>query len=231
MPSIAELLALKKRVEPMASSAGQSAKASENVKKVVVLDGTNAGKLSQSGTIYQAQPEPLAQTPLSQSGKTFDTLAERNNQSPFAKQIEPSNLEHSMLADGGAVPRPLVEPASASEPEMSERSEPCVPKFAEDFLDELREMASQQDYEDVEQSANSLAEILNVVLSLPYTPDVFIDECVDNAAQALDNQKRIYIQRVLSGEKQSGARNRKKATAVAMKVDLSNDDLFVLGTD
>lgn len=98
-----------------------------------------------------------------------------------------------------------------------------VPAYATGLLDELREMASQEDFADVELSAASLAEIMAVVLDLPYPPDIFIDECLDAAVTALENQKRVYIQRVMSGEKQSGIRNKKKAVALAL--DISLDDL------
>ena len=98
-----------------------------------------------------------------------------------------------------------------------------VPAYATGLLDELREMASQEDFADVELSAASLAEIMAVVQELPYPPDIFIDECLDSAVTALENQKRVYIQRVMSGEKQSGIRNKKKAVALA--VDINLDDL------
>ena len=98
-----------------------------------------------------------------------------------------------------------------------------LPAYATGLLDELREMASQEDFADVELSAASLAEIMAVVQDLPYPPDIFIDECLDAAVTALENQKRVYIQRVMSGEKQSGIRNKKKAVALAL--DISLDDL------
>lgn len=107
-------------------------------------------------------------------------------------------------------------PASGSEA-------PALPAYATGLLDELREMASQEDFADVELSAASLAEIMAVVQDLPYPPDIFIDECLDAAVTALENQKRVYIQRVMSGEKQSGIRNKKKAVALAL--DISLDDL------
>ena len=100
---------------------------------------------------------------------------------------------------------------------------PALPAYATGLLDELREMASQEDFADVELSAASLAEIMAVVQDLPYPPNIFIDECLDAAVTALENQKRVYIQRVMSGEKQSGIRNKKKAVALAL--DISLDDL------
>ena len=118
--------------------------------------------------------------------------------------------------------KPTVQsvPTNASEPTAPA---PQVPAYATGLLDELREMASQEDFADVELSAASLAEIMAVVQELPYPPDVFIDECLDSAVTALENQKRVYIQRVMSGEKQSGIRNKKKAVALAL--DICLDDL------
>lgn len=130
-------------------------------------------------------------------------------------------------------------PSSASEPTLQAPAQapstpmaqvtasgseaPLLPAYATGLLDELREMASQEDFADVELSAASLAEIMAVVQDLPYPPDIFIDECLDAAVTALENQKRVYIQRVMSGEKQSGIRNKKKAVALAL--DISLDDL------
>lgn len=102
---------------------------------------------------------------------------------------------------------------------------PAIPPYAKLLEEDLRKMASEEDYADVELSAQSLAETMNAVMHIPYPPDVFIDQCVEYAAQALDNQKRVYMQRVMSGEKQSGKRDRQKAVAVAMKVD-NLDNLF-----
>ena len=56
----------------------------------------------------------------------------------------------------------------------------------------FRELATQEDFSDVELSAASLAEIMSVVQELPYPPNVFIDECLDAAVTALENQKRVY---------------------------------------
>ncbi len=100
-----------------------------------------------------------------------------------------------------------------------------LPPYAKLLEEDLRKMASEEDYADVELSAQSLAETMNAVMHIPYPPDIFIDQCVEYAAQALDNQKRVYMQRVMSGEKQSGKRDRQKAVAVAMKVD-NLDNLF-----
>ena len=78
---------------------------------------------------------------------------------------------------------------------------------------------------DVELSAQSLAETMSAVMAIPYPPDVFINQCVEYASQALENQKRVYMQRVLSGERQSGKRDKKKAVAVAMTIT-NLDNLF-----
>lgn len=114
-----------------------------------------------------------------------------------------------------ATPAPASEASSAPAPE--------IPAYAKGLLDDLRELATQEDFADVELSAASLAEIMSVVQELPYPPDIFIDECLDAAVTALENQKRVYIQRVMSGEKQSGIRNKKKAVALA--IDINLDDL------
>ena len=97
-----------------------------------------------------------------------------------------------------------------------------VPAYATALLEDLRSMASEQDFADVELSAASLAETLAVVQELPYPPAIFIDECLDAAVTALENQKRVYIQRVMSGEKQAGIRNKKKAVALALDINLSD---------
>lgn len=107
-----------------------------------------------------------------------------------------------------------------------------VPQFAKNLANELKAMAQEQDWLDVEQSANSLSEILSVILDLPYPPDVFIDECVDNAACALEAQKNRYLCDVLNGKKQSGKRLKASAgmsplqQAVALD-KLDDDDIFV----
>lgn len=111
-------------------------------------------------------------------------------------------------------------PAPASE--VSSAPAAQVPAYAKGLLDDLRELATQEDFADVELSAASLAEIMSVVQELPYPPDIFIDECLDAAVTALENQKRVYIQRVMSGEKQSGIRNKKKAVALAIDINLND---------
>lgn len=118
-------------------------------------------------------------------------------------------------------PSASATPAPASEASSTPTAQ--VPAYAKGLLDDLRELATQEDFSDVELSAASLAEIMSVVQELPYPPDIFIDECLDAAVTALENQKRVYIQRVMSGEKQSGIRNKKKAVALA--IDINLDDL------
>lgn len=120
-------------------------------------------------------------------------------------------------------PSASATPAPAPASEASSTPTPEVPAYAKGLLDDLRELATQEDFSDVELSAASLAEIMSVVQELPYPPDIFIDECLDAAVTALENQKRVYIQRVMSGEKQSGIRNKKKAVALA--IDINLDDL------
>lgn len=107
-----------------------------------------------------------------------------------------------------------------------------VPQFAKNLANELKAMAQEQDWLDVEQSANSLSEILSVIFDLPYPPDVFIDECIDNAACALEAQKNRYLHNVLNGKKQSGKRIKASKDmsplqqAVALD-KLDDDDIFV----
>ena len=79
---------------------------------------------------------------------------------------------------------------------------------------------------------DSLNEILSVILDLPYPPDVFIDECIDNAACALEAQKNRYLHDVLNGKKQSGKRQKASADMSplqqAIELDkLGDDDIFV----
>lgn len=100
-----------------------------------------------------------------------------------------------------------------------------LPTYAPALQDRLKNLADEEDYMDVELSAQSLAETMSAVMAIPYPPDVFIDQCVEYASQALENQKRVYMQRVLSGERQSGKRDKKKAVAVAMTIT-NLDNLF-----
>ena len=80
----------------------------------------------------------------------------------------------------------------AAQAPASESEAPALPAYATGLLDELREMASQEDFADVELSAASLAEIMAVVQDLPYPPNIFIDECLDAAVTALESEKRVY---------------------------------------
>lgn len=126
---------------------------------------------------------------------------------PMAQKVEP-------IAQPTPQPQPKVEPNSGA-----------LPPYAPALQDRLKTMADEEDYMDVELSAQSLAETMSAVMAIPYPPDVFIDQCVEYASQALENQKRVYMQRVLSGERQSGKRDKKKAVAVAMTIT-NLDNLF-----
>ena len=122
----------------------------------------------------------------------------------------------------GAKPAPA--PTSKVEPKPQPSSD-SLPQYAPALQDRLKSLADEEDYMDVELSAQSLAETMSAVMAIPYPPDVFIDQCVEYASQALENQKRVYMQRVLSGERQSGKRDKKKAVAVAMTIT-NLDNLF-----
>lgn len=117
-------------------------------------------------------------------------------------------------------------PASKVEPKVEPKdNSAALPQYAPALQDRLKSLADEEDYMDVELSAQSLAETMSAVMAIPYPPDVFIDQCVEYASQALENQKRVYMQRVLSGERQSGKRDKKKAVAVAMTIT-NLDNLF-----
>ena len=121
---------------------------------------------------------------------------------------------------------PKVEPIAQPTPEPKPQpSSDSLPTYAPALQDRLKNLADEEDYMDVELSAQSLAETMSAVMAIPYPPDVFIDQCVEYASQALENQKRVYMQRVLSGERQSGKRDKKKAVAVAMTIT-NLDNLF-----
>ena len=129
----------------------------------------------------------------------------------------------------GAPTAPKVEPTTAPtldphEPTLSPQTM-ALPPYAPALQERLKGLADEEDYMDVELSAQSLAETMSAVMAIPYPPDVFIDQCVEYASQALENQKRVYMQRVLSGERQSGKRDKKKAVAVAMTIT-NLDNLF-----
>lgn len=123
-----------------------------------------------------------------------------------------------------AKPAPAPAPAPKVEPKPQPSSD-NLPTYAPALQDRLKNLADEEDYMDVELSAQSLAETMSAVMAIPYPPDVFIDQCVEYASQALENQKRVYMQRVLSGERQSGKRDKKKAVAVAMTIT-NLDNLF-----
>ena len=120
---------------------------------------------------------------------------------------------------------PKVEPIAQPTPQPTTPKPDNLPQYAPALQDRLKSLADEEDYMDVELSAQSLAETMSAVMAIPYPPDVFIDQCVEYASQALDNQKRVYMQRVLSGERQSGKRDKKKAVAVAMTIT-NLDNLF-----
>ena len=120
--------------------------------------------------------------------------------------------------------KPNPAPTSKVEPKPQPSSD-SLPQYAPALQDRLKSLADEEDYMDVELSAQSLAETMSAVMAIPYPPDVFIDQCVEYASQALENQKRVYMQRVLSGERQSGKRDKKKAVAVAMTIT-NLDNLF-----
>lgn len=121
---------------------------------------------------------------------------------------------------------PKVEPIAQPAPQPKPQPKPDnLPAYAPALQDRLKTLADEEDYMDVELSAQSLAETMSAVMAIPYPPDVFIDQCVEYASQALENQKRVYMQRVLSGERQSGKRDKKKAVAVAMTIT-NLDNLF-----
>ena len=119
-----------------------------------------------------------------------------------------------------------VEPIAQQTPQPKPQpSSDNLPPYAPALQERLKNLADEEDYMDVELSAQSLAETMSAVMAIPYPPDVFIDQCVEYASQALENQKRVYMQRVLSGERQSGKRDKKKAVAVAMTIT-NLDNLF-----
>lgn len=137
---------------------------------------------------------------------------------------EPVNAEPKTDAKPVSTPSEILQQATPVPQEP--------PQFARNLANELKAMAQEQDWLDVEQSANSLNEILSVIFDLPYPPDVFIDECIDNAACALEAQKNRYLHDVLNGKKQSGKRQKASADMSplqqAIELDkLGDDDIFV----
>lgn len=120
---------------------------------------------------------------------------------------------------------PIAQPTPQPTTPTPKDNSAGLPAYAPALQDRLKNLADEEDYMDVELSAQSLAETMSAVMAIPYPPDVFIDQCVEYASQALENQKRVYMQRVLSGERQSGKRDKKKAVAVAMTIT-NLDNLF-----
>lgn len=171
-------------------------------------------------------------------------LAEEQEQGQEPVQVSspaPSPVSLLPLSPTPApVPAPVPVPSATATPVHLVASKPDdivaplssnplhVPPYALDMQNELKELAEQEDYSDVELSAGSLAEILNVILQLPNPPDVFVDECLEYASQALDRQKKVYIQRVMSGEKQEGVRNKRKQIAVALRLEADDLDNLTL---
>lgn len=153
------------------------------------------------------------------------------NPSPTVPSAVPSAVQESNT-DAKPVSTPS-EVQTTSQPAVTSKPTPQEPpQFAKNLANELKAMAQEQDWLDVEQSANSLNEILSVIFDLPYPPDVFIDECIDNAACALEAQKNRYLHDVLNGKKQSGKRQKASADMSplqqAIELDkLGDDDIFV----
>lgn len=149
---------------------------------------------------------------------TIDELlkarAARQAQAKVQSQSQSQSQPEAKPSSQPTTPTPKVEPNSVA-----------LPQYAPALQDRLKSLADEEDYMDVELSAQSLAETMSAVMAIPYPPDVFIDQCVEYASQALENQKRLYMQRVLSGERQSGKRDKKKAVAVAMTIT-NLDNLF-----
>lgn len=166
---------------------------------------------------------------------TLEEILEAKRKAKAKAQLvgSPATVPATATATPTATAPVIVQHAimPAATPAMSEKEE-APSQFATTLADKLRSMAQQQDWEDVEQSANSLSEILSVILSLPYCPDVFIDECIDNAACSLESQKNQYLRDVLNGKKQSGKRNKNvpSITTTASIDALDIDDLFVMGS-
>ena len=192
-----------------------------------------AKKLAQAKA---AAPVPVP-TPVHNTSKVVQGTAVVAGQPTEEPEAPTEQIQKTAVAVAVAEPKKDAEPVSTpSEPTAtapSNHSEATpVPQFAKNLAEELRSMAQEQDWLDVEQSANSLNEILSVILDLPYPPDVFIDECIDNAAIALENQKNRYLHDVLNGKKQSGKRQKASADMSplqqAIELDkLGDDDIFV----
>ena len=175
--------------------------------------------------------EILAAKKLAQAKANSASAVPVPNTSPTVPAPVPSAVQESKT-DAKPVSTPS-EPAPPFEVSTTDKPTPQEPpQFARNLAEELRSMAQEQDWLDVEQSANSLNEILSVIFDLPYPPDVFIDECIDNAACALEAQKNRYLHDVLNGKKHSGKRQKASADMSplqqAIELDkLGDDDIFV----
>lgn len=143
-----------------------------------------------------------------------------------ARAARQAHAKAQSAPEAKPAPAPAPAPTSKVEPQPQPKDNSAgLPAYAPALQDRLKNLADEEDYMDVELSAQSLAETMSAVMAIPYPPDVFIDQCVEYASQALENQKRVYMQRVLSGERQSGKRDKKKAVAVAMTIT-NLDNLF-----
>lgn len=198
-----------------------------------------AKKLAQAKAAATAPVPAPAHTPVPSPNTTYNTSKVVQGTAVVAGQPievhteakeEPKTAVAVAIAEPKKDAKPVSTPSEVPQPATPVPQEP--PQFAKNLADELRSMAQEQDWLDVEQSANSLNEILSVILDLPYPPDVFIDECIDNAACALEAQKNRYLHDVLNGKKQSGKRQKASADMSplqqAIELDkLGDDDIFV----
>lgn len=191
-----------------------------------------AKKLAQAKATANATtlvPIPVP-TPTANTSKVVQGTAVVAGQPTAIASTEQATAQKTAIAVAVAEPKKDAEPVSTPSNATPAIQEP--PQFAKNLAEELKAMAQEQDWLDVEQSANSLNEILSVILDLPYPPDVFIDECIDNAACALEAQKNRYLHDVLNGKKQSGKRQKASADMSplqqAIELDkLGDDDIFV----
>ena len=184
--------------------------------------------------LAQAKATATAPSPTPTPTPTPNTPANTSKvvQGTAVVADQPSSEQEPKTAVAVAVTEPKKDAEPVSTPSNAPQPATPVPQFAKNLANELRSMAQEQDWLDVEQSANSLNEILSVILDLPYPPDVFIDECIDNAACALEAQKNRYLHDVLNGKKQSGKRQKASADMSplqqAIELDkLGDDDIFV----
>lgn len=183
-------------------------------------------KATATATAPTPTPAPNTSPNTSKVVQGTAVVADQPTEELKAVKEEPKTA----IAVAVAEPKKDAEPVSTPSNDPPATQEP--PQFAKNLSEELKSMAQEQDWLDVEQSANSLNEILSVILDLPYPPDVFIDECIDNAAYALENQKNRYLHDVLNGKKQSGKRQKASADMSplqqAIELDkLGDDDIFV----